>query len=540
MKRFKDPIYGYIEIEENIAENIIDTPEFQRLRNIIQTSYSPLYASAVHNRFVHSLGVYHLGRIVTSSINDVDDVTINLEKYKKIFELACLLHDIGHAPFSHTGEIFYLEKKQSRDKLHTEIIELTADDLLKDEIAKKNYSAAPHELMSVIVALKRFNFLFEDNNERSFFARCILGYNYANSLDIDKSFLNQMISMLNSSLIDVDKLDYLIRDAYITGFDTVSIDYERLLKSVKIIKKDDMCKLVYSKAAVSIIENVIFAHDSERKWIQNHPIVQYESYILKYAMEKLNNEHGIFSYEFLTSDGHKGNGVLKEFHISLLNDSDILFLMKSLKNLKDDKLINEYFARNERRHPLWKSESEYKAIFSAFSDENFEVLENEFEGLLKYLNYSNKLSANDEAIEYLNDDIKKFQLILENEKASEEPNTSQIARLKKQIEQLEKHLKWLKCLKDFANSQELDFDFIIIKADQFNSGFGKVALEDIEIEFPDLQYTPKFKKIASSLASSKSIREKFFYIFYYRNSQKRLDTRQLAVELGKICMEESA
>ncbi len=64
-KRFKDPVYGYIDIDETVISNIIDTAGFQRLRNIIQTSYSPLYSSAVHNRFVHSLGVYHLGCIIS-------------------------------------------------------------------------------------------------------------------------------------------------------------------------------------------------------------------------------------------------------------------------------------------------------------------------------------------------------------------------------------------------------------------------------------------------------------------------------------------
>lgn len=55
-KRFKDPIYGYIEIDEGLITKVIDTPAFQRLRDVIQTSYAPLYSSAVHNRFVHSLG----------------------------------------------------------------------------------------------------------------------------------------------------------------------------------------------------------------------------------------------------------------------------------------------------------------------------------------------------------------------------------------------------------------------------------------------------------------------------------------------------
>ena len=69
-KRFKDPIYGYIAVERSLIDNIIDTAGFQRLRNIIQTSYSPLYSSAVHNRFVHSLGVYYLGHLVAVTIQN--------------------------------------------------------------------------------------------------------------------------------------------------------------------------------------------------------------------------------------------------------------------------------------------------------------------------------------------------------------------------------------------------------------------------------------------------------------------------------------
>ena len=59
-KRIKDPIYGYIQIPARYMTEIVDTANFQRLRRIIQTSYSPIYSSAVHNRFGHSIGVYYL------------------------------------------------------------------------------------------------------------------------------------------------------------------------------------------------------------------------------------------------------------------------------------------------------------------------------------------------------------------------------------------------------------------------------------------------------------------------------------------------
>ena len=532
MKRFKDPIYGYIEIDEFVAKNIIDTAEFQRLRQVIQTSYSPLYASAVHNRFVHSLGVYHLGKIVTSIIkkpNEMLDSSLDFERYKTIFEYACILHDVGHAPFSHTGEYFYLDDGSSRNELHKEILNLTSDYSLKDEIEKRKYSAAPHELMSVIVALKIFDSLFENNEGRSFFARCILGYSYFNDISLDKSFLNCMISMLNSSLIDVDKLDYLIRDAYITGFDTVAIDYERLLKSIKIISKDDECKLVFSKSAVSIIENVVFAHDAERKWIQNHPVVQYEAFILKHAMEKLNNDYSLFCYEALSKSGKHLND---NFKISLLCDGDVIFLMK---NCFDDNLIEEYFDRNKRRHPLWKSESEYKAIFKPFSRDNFEELENEFEELAKYLNFINMSSViNQQALLASKEDIAKSETELKDKNIKDR---TLIKRIEKQIEQKKKHLKWLSCFKDFSEKQKIDFDFVIIKADQFNSGFGKVAFDELEIYFPELSTTLKFKEVANALSSKKSARDKFYYIFCRRKTDEPLDVKNLAYSLNRLAID---
>ena len=95
MKRLKDPLYGYIEIPTDIVNDIIDSAQFQRLRRIIQTSYSSLFSSAVHNRFVHSIGVYFLGRMAGESLLreikakkdrfnlDMDDNT--LERIKDVF-----------------------------------------------------------------------------------------------------------------------------------------------------------------------------------------------------------------------------------------------------------------------------------------------------------------------------------------------------------------------------------------------------------------------------------------------------------------------
>jgi hypothetical protein len=128
-KRFKDPIYGYIEIDASLIMQVVDTAEFQRLRDVIQTSYSPLYSSAVHNRFAHSIGVYYLGKMAAEAFHESIrakslQVPENISQYIEVFELACLLHDVGHAPFSHTGEQFYLYKGE-RVRLHKTLIQLT-------------------------------------------------------------------------------------------------------------------------------------------------------------------------------------------------------------------------------------------------------------------------------------------------------------------------------------------------------------------------------------------------------------------------------
>ena len=98
MKKIKDPLYGYVEIEEWLMK-YVDTPEFQRLRNIRQTGYASLYPGVLHNRFVHSLGVFYLGnKAIQNFRENVEQnsaISSNIwEKWEKTFLLACLLPDV--------------------------------------------------------------------------------------------------------------------------------------------------------------------------------------------------------------------------------------------------------------------------------------------------------------------------------------------------------------------------------------------------------------------------------------------------------------
>lgn len=97
----------------------------------------------------------------------------NIDHIEHIFELACLLHDIGHAPFSHTGETFYLDKKET---LYSKLKEtVDCPNFTSDFDALATKKPAEHECMSCIVGLKTFSSFFNSTEDRSLFARCIIG-----------------------------------------------------------------------------------------------------------------------------------------------------------------------------------------------------------------------------------------------------------------------------------------------------------------------------------------------------------------------------
>lgn len=120
------------------------------------------------------------------------------------------------------------------------------------------------------------------------------------------------------------------------------------------------------------------------------------------------------------------------------------------------------------------------------------------------------------------------------------PEFADAEHFRNQLHIKQRHLKWLKCLQDFAIEQNIDFDFLVIKANQFNSGFGKLAFENIEIVFPGLTSLCNFKKVTNALSAQKSEREKFSYIFYRRKDRTcQVDAKRLASKLGALAIEEA-
>lgn len=524
--KIKDSVFGYITVDDDDIYTVVNSSMFHRLQDIIQTSYTSVYPSAVHNRFVHSLGVYFLGGISAEKLSsDIERLKLlnpsEIQKLRKTFILACLMHDIGHSPFSHTGERFYIQDSKENPKIWTSLVEELDNDSLFIEDSKNKLYGKPHEVMSALVSLKYYKDLFV-NLDKSFFVRCIIGLKYSDKSDIKNCF----IEMLNSNTIDVDKLDYLIRDSYFTGFDTVKIDYKRLLSSVCIIRKEDCVELGFEKSALSTLESVIMAHDMERKWIQNHPVIKYEDHLITYMISVVQDrflENGVelFTPEAL-SDVGIGEG---EYKAVLLSDSDINAFAK--RNINNDRVIKEYYSRNLRKKALWKSESEYVLYMeSRGGDEKLlQELENRIisleDSLITKFGFP---IINEEALSYL-----------EKETETDFIPDDVLKDGKKQ--ELRKALAIVQYLKNYSKNNNIPFEFVIASANQFSTGYNKIDFKNIKIKFTETKFEI-LDNILKLVSANTSGRDNYFYIMVDTCSKIKIDVDLFSKELMKFIFSE--
>ncbi len=208
-KIINDPVYGFINIFDEIIYDLIEEPAFQRLRRIKQLGLTHfVYPGATHTRFQHSLGALHL---MHSTINIIrskgHEITPEEEQAAKI---AILLHDIGHGPLSHTLE----------------------ESLFDD------YS---HEKLSLML-MKQLNERYRGKLDR---AIQIFTNQYP------KTFLHQLVS----SQLDVDRLDYLRRDSFFTGVSEGIIGSDRIIKMLNVYND----QLVIEAKGIHSIEKFLIA-----------------------------------------------------------------------------------------------------------------------------------------------------------------------------------------------------------------------------------------------------------------------------------------
>ncbi len=316
-RTYLDPIHREIILDfnnpcEKLICDLIDTPEFQRLRRIHQLGITHLtFQGAEGSRFTHSLGVMQIARkfikIVSPHFPDIEEQT-------PFILASALLHDIGHGPFSHvTEKILDLDHEDWSCRI-------ISDDTRVHEILD-NFSKTSNLAANIIKILK-------------------------------KAYYPKYVSHLISSQADFDRFDYLLRDTYLAGTSYGMFALDRILHSMIIDTKDDRIVIDGDKGLVAV-EDYLFSRYSMYTQVYYHKknlaakallasILSRAQFMLKNqirlnfcddATKKWLLKDGLSTYEYLKLDDIQLNYHLKrwcEEDDAILSDLSLRFLNRRL------------------------------------------------------------------------------------------------------------------------------------------------------------------------------------------------------------------
>lgn len=369
-KTFLDSVHGRIKLPQNLCDDIVDTCEFQRLRRIEQNSCRAVFPSARHDRFIHSIGVYHVGDLIVKHLEqEMCEKPDNWEVIADTYKTACLLHDVGHTPFSHTFEEFYDSVKileELRGILNSKTF------ISNTNISIKNLT--PHELLSAWVACKAFKDCESCKHiDWELLVRMIIGVPYSTEerLPIASDFRNIMIELIHGT-IDADGLDYVCRDVWAGGYHNFSVDLYRLIDSIKVIKRENgEYVLAFSSKAINEIETVLNVKNFQFFYVLNHHKVLLEQH---YLIEGVKNAA---CYHLNIADGDEAIRSLCDYTTFLTGkklvtsnynlirpcDDDFVVLMKQANAEQKCNYIEQWFSRRHSLIPLWKSKMEFSHLF---------------------------------------------------------------------------------------------------------------------------------------------------------------------------------
>ena len=286
-KIINDPVYGFITIDNPLIYEIISHPYYQRLRRIHQMAFASLvYPGAVHTRLHHSIGAYHL---MCSALSELKNKGVEITRDEELgAKVAILLHDIGHGPYSHA-----LEKKLIHD--------------------------VDHEHISIMI-MQLLNEIF--NGQLQTAIEIFTGTH-------PKKFLHQLVS----GQLDMDRMDYLSRDAFFTGVSEGVIGYDRILKMLVVHDGE----LMIEEKAIYSVEKFLVARRLMYWQVYLHKTVVVAEKmlvkIIKRAKELLLNGIDLpvasptLSY-FIKEYQPDGNFVRHLEKFSQLDDTDVMCTIK--------------------------------------------------------------------------------------------------------------------------------------------------------------------------------------------------------------------
>ncbi|MEC9118742.1 MAG: HD domain-containing protein [Candidatus Thermoplasmatota archaeon] len=273
MRVINDTIHGSLSID-GVKEDLLSTPEFNKLSHIKQLGLAHLvFPGAHHTRFEHSLGVSHLaGRMA-------DSLSLS-EEESTIVEVAAMLHDVGHGPYSHTLE-HILHERGGADHMHITEGIITGDyEILSDEERSlfperrtvpeilESYGIDPKEVSSLIHGPDA------GGKERNLF-------HWGEGAEAFHSQDHTMGHLVHGP-VDCDQMDYLLRDAHFTGVRHGIIDHHRLIHCMERHSGD----IAISEGGLSALEGMMTARALMYSAVYFHKVTRITEVMLSRAVER--------------------------------------------------------------------------------------------------------------------------------------------------------------------------------------------------------------------------------------------------------------
>lgn len=283
--------------EGRLIVRLIDAPEFQRLRRIKQLGLGLYtYQGAEHSRFTHSLGAAHLMTRILDRLGDTYDID---PKDRIAARAAALLHDVGHAPFSHA-----MEKTLGAHHEQLTIAAITSEETTLYQTLASHSGELPERVASIIAG------------------------------DFKPAALAQLVS----SQLDVDRMDYLLRDSLMTGAKYGLYDLEWIINALQIDNDND--RVFVAARGVYAVEEYLQARYYMFRQVYFHRTLRSAEAVLRSALRR--------ALEITTSGGDVWHApaaafakVLRRERLTIsehlqIDDSDVIFHLKQWQNANDD------------------------------------------------------------------------------------------------------------------------------------------------------------------------------------------------------------